>query len=330
MISVIVPVFDAETTIERCIDSVMNQTYRDWELILVDDGSTDSSYEKCMSYAHRTKQIKVLRQSNSGASAARNYGIEEAVGKFLCFLDSDDFFEPTALEILLSATQNDVDFVYGGFCRTTIRENQIDSKIACVPTQGEGRIADLADIFFEDGWIHSCWGKLYKREIVSENNITFPVGMGLSEDSIFNIAYLEHASTWKSVAFAVYDYCYTTDSCSVTHRIFPNAFDWYLKLYDSLEHFLCSIYSRDRAVKVCVNTVYPQYYATIRKFCLSNSKEAFDAMSAASNNSEICRVLRNSKKGVLERIVVTLFIIKKWRAITWILNSYEQYARQKK
>lgn len=330
MISIVVPVFNAERTLDRCIDSVMNQTYRDWELILVDDGSTDSSYEKCVSYAHITKQIKALRQSNSGASAARNYGIEEAVGQFLCFLDSDDFFEPAALEILLSAMRNDVDFVYGGFYRTTIRENQIVSKVACVPAQGEGRISDLTDIFFEDGWIHSCSRKLYKREIVSKNNIAFPVGMGLSEDSIFNIAYLEHASTWKSVAFAVYDYCYTTDSCSVTHRIFPNAFDWYLKLYDSLEHLLGSIYSCDRAVKVCVNTVYPQYYATIRKFCLSNSKEAFDALSAASNNSEICRVLRNAKKGVLERIVVTLFVLKKWRAITWILNSYEQYAKQKK
>ena len=117
-ISVIIPVYNVEKYLGKCLESVKNQTISDWELIAVDDGSSDKSADILRQYAGRDARIKVITQSNSGVSAARNAGLEAAKGDFVCFIDSDDFIHPQMLELLLNAAEKEnADVAIASFCK---------------------------------------------------------------------------------------------------------------------------------------------------------------------------------------------------------------------
>ena len=118
-ISVIIPVYNVEKFIEQSIKSVLNQTYKNLEIILVDDGSTDSSGSICDEYSKKDKRIKVIHQDNKGLSGARNSGLDIATGKYIMFLDSDDYFENNSCEILYSEIEKkQADYVIGNYIHT--------------------------------------------------------------------------------------------------------------------------------------------------------------------------------------------------------------------
>ena len=112
-ISLIIPIFNAEKTLQRCLDSVRQQTYSNLEVILIDDGSTDGSRNICMSFAKRDSRLRYLYQPNAGVSAARNLGLDAATGTYVAFLDSDDWLSPDYLACLHTA-MSDCDLVIGG------------------------------------------------------------------------------------------------------------------------------------------------------------------------------------------------------------------------
>lgn len=117
LISVIVPVYNSEKYLKNCIDSVFSQTYQNWELVLVDDGSSDASGEICDYYSRSDKRVKVIHQNNAGVSAARNTGIETACGQYIMFIDSDDSITEDCIEILYTyLTNNQADIAAGRTC----------------------------------------------------------------------------------------------------------------------------------------------------------------------------------------------------------------------
>ena len=112
LISVVIPVYNVEKYLRQCLDSVLNQTYNYFEVIMVDDGSTDSSYDICLEYSERDDRFKSFHKENGGASSARNYALDKATGEYLFFLDSDDWIEKNTLERLINTVEdNNVDFV---------------------------------------------------------------------------------------------------------------------------------------------------------------------------------------------------------------------------
>ena len=122
LISVIVPVYNASKYLDQCIESILTQTYKKLEIILIDDGSTDSSREICMNYRKRDTRIHFISQKNGGSVAARKAGIEAANGKFIGFVDSDDYIEPNMFENLYSKIKEfNVDFVHSGMILDQIR-----------------------------------------------------------------------------------------------------------------------------------------------------------------------------------------------------------------
>jgi len=178
IISVIIPVYNVENYLCQCLDTVLNQTLKNIEVICVNDGSTDNSSEILKEYAARDSRIIVLNQKNSGAGAARNRGLSIARGEFLSFLDSDDFFEPDMLEKAYKAcVKENADFVvfrsdrYDNFFRRffpqpwTIRKDLLPSGR---PFCYKDVPRDLFRLF--TGW---PWDKLYKREFVQSNNLLF-------------------------------------------------------------------------------------------------------------------------------------------------------------
>lgn len=192
-IDVIVPVYNREKFIKECIESVLNQTYSDWKLILVDDGSVDQSGSICDEYAKNDGRISVIHQRNSGVSAARNNGILHSKNEFLCFLDSDDFYEPNALEIMASALKdNNVDAAFFNM------KNVYSGKIMLKPSRlkkGTYSFDDICDILIDDGTLTgillgSTCAAIYKRSVIEEFEISFDKDITLNEDGLFNINYI--------------------------------------------------------------------------------------------------------------------------------------------
>lgn len=174
-ISVIVPVYNVEKYLPRCLDSIIQQSYKNLEIILVDDGSTDNSGLICDEYAKRDARIKVLHKENGGLSSARNAGLDVCTlgGDCIAFVDSDDFISPNYLYVLLKNMKiYDADISCCSYIRTTkstMNNDFIKSNNSCTILDGSSCIK-----FYLEKEIVSAWGKIYKKEIF--NNFRFPLG----------------------------------------------------------------------------------------------------------------------------------------------------------
>lgn len=171
LISVIIPVYKVEKYIKKCVESVLNQTYENYEIILVDDGSPDNCPNICDEYAKLNKKIKTYHKQNGGLSDARNYGIERSVGEYITFIDSDDFVQNTYLEVLYTnIKKNDCEV---SACSHFVLYNNSKINLNKIVEKKYDKNTAMKDLLY--GYIDtSSWAKLYKREIF--NDIKFPVG----------------------------------------------------------------------------------------------------------------------------------------------------------
>lgn len=203
-VSVIIPVYNGERFLEKAIASVIGQSVFDRiELILVDDGSTDGSAKICDEYSLRYPSITALHCKNAGVSAARNTGIEQAKGEYIAFLDSDDTYEPEFIEKLLE--HSDCDLVCCDYFIKNIDEKNLAENFA----SGKLDRKDFDRKFYEKiihKEFYSCWNKLYKKNIISKNNVLFPVGIKYAEDMMFVFEYLKHCKDFYFVDEALYFY----------------------------------------------------------------------------------------------------------------------------
>lgn len=187
MISVIIPAYNAARTIRRCIQSVLDQTYTEWEMIIVDDGSKDDTLDICQSYDD--SRIRVLHKENGGVSSARNHGLKFAQGDYIAFIDSDDFIEADYLEHLSQGL--DYDIVISGFCyENTPESSSFHLKLA--NREAVGR--ELSKLINADQLCYP-WGRLFKRSIIETYHIRFDEAMRFAEDNVFNWEYLCHAES---------------------------------------------------------------------------------------------------------------------------------------
>lgn len=197
LISIIVPVYKVEEYLDKCVESIVNQTYKNLEIILVDDGSPDSCGSMCDNWGKKDNRISVLHKKNGGLSDARNAGINVAKGKYIGFVDSDDYIEPRMFELLVNTIEKSSADISTCFVVTERKENPqkalIYEKIKVL--QREEAIIDL---FTKNGYVrHAAWNKLYKKEIFDD--IKFPVGRLFEDaavmykvfDSIKNIAVIK-------------------------------------------------------------------------------------------------------------------------------------------
>lgn len=173
-ISVVVPIYNSADTLSACIESILNQTFSDIELILVDDGSTDRSGDICDSYVSKNSRISVIHQPNKGRTEARKAGVNKATDEWLCFVDSDDTLPPDALSVLYSAATNDTDIVLGnGYTLSDEQRKQIPmAEFRHLAIRGEGNIG-------------LPWGSLYRRSVLSPYLFDIPRHIMMGEDYIF-------------------------------------------------------------------------------------------------------------------------------------------------
>ena len=194
--SIIIPVYQAEQTLGKTLDSILAQTCQDYEVIIVDDGSTDGSSQVYEAYSGRLPACRIVRQKNSGVSAARNNGIQQASGKYILFLDSDDLLRKTTLESMIrTAEEQNADLVIGNYALFKNDENPEEKKAWLKDMNSYAWLMNREDVIslFGDERTSllgvSVWGKLYRRDLILEHGIRFPEDVNYEEDCQFNVQY---------------------------------------------------------------------------------------------------------------------------------------------
>lgn len=229
-ISIIVPVYNVERYLARCIDSIINQTYKDWELILVNDGSTDKSQEICDKYRRTHQNIRILNSSRGGVSKARNSGIEAAKGDYLYFVDSDDYLSPTHLA-QYADVMNDYDITFQGY---RLFDNDTDETIktchaAEMDTTAREMQSILCQVFECGNQFGSAWSKIFRRDIIDKWHIRFKENISIREDEVFAFEYCQYVKTVKVLDTTTYNYRMTPNSLMRRKYMNPqemlNAFD---------------------------------------------------------------------------------------------------------
>lgn len=224
-VSVVIPNYNSEDYIHRCIDSLLNQSFKDFELIIIDDGSTDNSGMIADHYASTHSCVKVIHQANSGVSAARQVGLTAARGKYVTFVDPDDWVEPDMLQCLVGkAEQEDVDIL---FCDFFIDFSPSSREIG-LQKPPSSQLKTLREMV--KGNLHgSTCNKLYRLSIISNRNITFPDNISFCEDLWFNCKLLMSGDLRISyLNKAFYHYDRYSNVNSLTRKFKEKALDDYL------------------------------------------------------------------------------------------------------
>ena len=222
MISIIIPVYNVEKYLDQCLDSVLNQSYADFECILVNDGSTDNSGNICDKWARKDNRFKVIHQKNQGVSCARNNGIDNANGKYIVFIDSDDWVDKNYLELLMN---NDSDYVVSG---VVVESNGIVFN-QNIPLQNveiefvQDKIVDITQLFKK----HLFFGPVFKRynsSIIKNNKIYFNENFSYGEDLLFNFEYLKYVNKIRTISQATYHYR-RYENTTLSTKFEPNYWD---------------------------------------------------------------------------------------------------------
>lgn len=203
-ISIIIPIYNSEKYIEKCILSVLNQSFTDFELILVNDGSTDNSLNIIKDFESNDPRIKVCDQANSGVSSARNRGLELASGRYVTFMDSDDYVEPDYLETLYSKTGEDIDYVFSGMIYVTL--GAITKKINHIDYLWDlSKEVDFLQFLMQPIQTSPC-SKLYLNNIIKNHNIKFNTTLSFAEDKDFNLKFFNYVKIAVSSSYSGYYY----------------------------------------------------------------------------------------------------------------------------
>ena len=242
--SVIVPVYKTEAYLCRCVDSILNQSFGDFELILIDDGSPDNSGAICDEYAKRNSKVKVIRRPNGGICTARNTGLQAARGEFITFCDSDDYWASSYLEKLgYLIRQENVGLAICGFQSVSDDGRPCNGRCSGEQQETESIRFFNHDLFwslFEGRRIGACWDKAYKAEIINAGNVRFDEKISCVEDTDFVLRYLK--ALGSKYCLAVTDerlYMYqTTEHESLVHKFNPEQWQMFEHLFRQLEYYV--------------------------------------------------------------------------------------------
>lgn len=210
LISVIIPVYNIKPYLDKCLESICDQTYRDFEVLLIDDGSTDGSYVKCQDYAKKYPFIQSFQQQHGGVSAARNFGIQKAKGKYVAFVDGDDTIDKNYLEILEKyMSSGKYDIVFGG-CRLIDVTHGTTKVVATLANHSGNLKEDFYQLYAGTGQtrnlIESCSMKLLDRMKMVKDGILFNEKLINREDTIFMLHYLSFCKNYYITNETWYNY----------------------------------------------------------------------------------------------------------------------------
>ena len=237
-VSIIVPVYNAEATLPRCVESILTQEFRDFELLLVDDGSSDGSGALCDGYAAGDSRVRVFHVPNGGVSAARNLGLDHARGEYLQFLDSDDWITQDATTLLIRAARDHgCDLVISDFYRVVgervSHKGDIEEDTVLTREEYAAHMMERpADFYYG-----VLWNKLYRREIVERHHLRMNEEISWCEDFMFNLEYIRWAERFYAMQVPVYYYVKTKGSLASQYMSIPKTIRMKLLVFEYYNRF---------------------------------------------------------------------------------------------
>lgn len=254
MVSIIIPVYNSEAFLPEMLNSVLDQSYTDVEIILVNDGSKDNSGKICQAYAEKYDCVKAFDRENHGASASRNFGLEQASGEFVWFLDSDDVLAEGALQTaVMMQNKYDADVVIGGmnFCfanKGKIVPKVVEEEFAFNILQFENYYEEL----FSRNYISSLCNKLIRRSVILENKIRMIEHLHMYEDYVFCMDLLLKCEKIACVPMIFYHYQFR-NSQSLSHRYKSDILAIFLLLKAKIEEYRTALSRRNKSADICLS-----------------------------------------------------------------------------
>lgn len=296
LVSIVVPVYNAEKSVGMCIASILRQSFRDFELILIHDGGRDGSLQICRNYAQIDNRVRVFDIPNGGVSNARNCGISHARGKYIQFVDSDDEIAPDMTQGLLDAMElYEKDLVMCSYMVLDLCTPEPYTYRVGLP-ENETRVYDLDTLMHQlpslvlhTSMFESPWNKLYKRELIDLYHISFDTGLSLGEDFLFVLDYLKHCN--GVVMLSEPYYIYHQSACdTLTTNPRPETLDIMIRLEKSM---LLQIRTHGCPEKDEMDVLYMHFISRIwhgLKHCCGNT----EAIGQKKNNQAVARMANDS------------------------------------
>lgn len=333
LVSVIVPVYKVEQVVKNCIESILNQTFTNFELILVDDGSPDNSGKICDEYAQKDDRVIVIHKENGGVSSARNVGIDKAKGKYICFVDSDDYVSKDYLKTLIDVEENNnADNIWCYFKSVDKYSEKIDCKeVSSEPNIEKYTVKDIMTL--HEKWLDAgpvC--KLYISDIIKENNLKFDESLSLGEDLIFNFVYLDYTN--KNIIVInneLYFYLQNNEN-SLSKKYYQDMFEIYKKInsvmYQYLNKWNCDKSQFGKYYNSCFFK-----YEVVLKNTFSNQNNVSDKEKIKINNKilkskEFTMAINNMsyKPNILYKIA---YLCKNYRIVKIIEFAFRLLGRNR-
>ncbi|WP_269050150.1 glycosyltransferase family 2 protein [Sporosarcina sp. G11-34] len=265
MISIIIPVYNAENRLRKSIESVLNQSYRNIEVLLINDGSTDSSLEICEFYSTNDTRVKVIHQINSGVSAARNRGIIEAKGEYITFVDSDDTIDINTYEVVIDYLQTEcLDMImFGMKFDYYFGEKYSHSNIYKIKENIEVNKNNMKNHFidlYEINYLSSVWNKVIRTSVLKENNLFFEKNMAILEDFKFVLDVLSHTDKLLALNNEFYRYYNNLSISSLSRRPNIDYLNNFRILDLSLRKFAENILMQSQEENQTIKAMIMRYY----------------------------------------------------------------------
>lgn len=254
LISIIVPVYRAASFLHLCIESILNQSIKDFEVILVNDGSPDNSGEICDKFAIQDARVRVIHKINEGVSKARNAGIDASIGKYIMFCDSDDFVEPNWCQELLNQVKGN-SLVISAYYLNDLKDHNNNKESVFLGEDGDYYSFPKKEIFpyYQKHFINSPWNKIYISNIIKHNQIRFNEQISIGEDLLFNLDYLKMADDEILVVNKpLYNYVLRgKDSLNIKYH--ANQFEIYKRIFTE-------VYDCLTLFEVNLDSIKPQFF----------------------------------------------------------------------
>ena len=309
-ISILMPVYNSQEYLKNTVQDVINQSYGDWELILVDDGSKDNSKNICIELQKFDNRIRFINKENTGVSDTRNIALDNAKGKYIAFIDSDDSVHKDYLKILLSSIEkSNGQLAVCGFKERKISTNgQIEELSRVFYPKEVIAIEDMKDLimdFGNSGLLNPLWNKLYNREIIEENNIRFKEEVETGEDFIFNLQYFRKINNICFSKGELYYYIRRNNN-SITYQYIDNMYEKGLEIHNLLEDLLkdMNFYNSKNKYILYGNHlmgVFSAFLNLFHKDCKLTLKQKKHYIKAIVNREYVseCAVNRKRDKGLI-------------------------------
>lgn len=320
-ISVIVPVYNAQKTIKKCIESILVQTYKNLEIILINDGSNDKTEEICEKLVQTDNRIKYYYKENTGVSKTRNFGLEKASGDYISFIDADDFLENNMYEIMIKEINNADILICNCFL---ISDNKkINNDIDIKNNSYENLEEMLKDVNNKEinRYVNPPWNKLIKREIINNNNILFNSKISLGEDLLFNLTCMKYANKINIINERLYNYVVTTNGLSEKKRDIKDFLNNSFYLMHSLIEISQKVENLDNII---LNELRNIIVRMEQKYEISEMLKFLELI-----RDKICNSVKSKRLSKNNRIVYLLLKYKQYKMIAKIYLLKGKIKRRK-